>query len=231
MSLDAMRWSFSQDVGSSAERLVLLALANHCRKGTSQAWPSRQYLAQTTCLDLKTVTRATRRLLARGLIREAGRKGRTSRVVLYELLVNKTKNGPIKSDQKRNDCTEVMDPNLPANRPKNGICNGPKNGTQNQGGESVMESLKSGRRKKTRLPSTWLPSEDLRNFAFRERPDLDLDLTARKFIAYHLAQGSWMSDWDAAFRKWVLSEYAKKSKGRAADADLASVDYSEGLPS
>lgn len=72
----------------------------------------------------------------------------------------------------------------------------------------------------SRLPSDWQPSEILKAWAVKERPDLNADLTVEKFKDY------WKSvpgskgcklDWEATFRNFVRSERATKQTQAAPD--------------
>jgi len=61
----------------------------------------------------------------------------------------------------------------------------------------------------SRLPPDWLPSELLRAWAAKERPDLDLDVTIANFRDYWLAKpgkDGRKADWEATFRRWVREE-------------------------
>ncbi len=54
MSNDATRWAWTAPVKTSAQRLVLLSLADRAGEQHT-AWPSMERLAADTVLNLKTV--------------------------------------------------------------------------------------------------------------------------------------------------------------------------------
>lgn len=73
----------------------------------------------------------------------------------------------------------------------------------------------------SRLPAEWVPSEILKAWAVKERPDLNLEVTEERFRDYWKAvPGSkgLKLDWDATFRNWVRIERAG-SKTKEIDYD------------
>lgn len=61
----------------------------------------------------------------------------------------------------------------------------------------------------TRLTPGWTPSTDLRGWAEKERPDLDIATVVEKFRDYWQAKpgrAGTKLDWDATFRNWVREE-------------------------
>ncbi|HHX4907092.1 primosomal protein [Acinetobacter baumannii] len=148
MSIDAIRWSWTASVKTSAQRLVLLSLADRAGEEHT-AWPSIDRLAADTMLDKKTVQKVILELIKLGLVSDTGeRTGPTKRVRILKLngvkgreeynqnlnnsasknntksRTNVPKNGNIKHSQKRNDSDN-------GNIPENGILNNPQNGTLN----------------------------------------------------------------------------------------------------
>lgn len=91
-----------------------------------------------------------------------------------------------------------------------------RKGKEGKGKEGVERSRGS------RLPPAWQPSEILKAWAVKERPDLDIVTTIAKFVDH------WGSvpgskglklDWEATFRNWVRAE--RQGPNQAAP------DYSE----
>lgn len=88
MSFDAIRWALAQDVGKSATKFVLVALADHVNAEAAEwvCWPSYRALAAMTLQDTKTVEAAVYRLKESGHLVDTGeRKGDTRKVVVYRL--------------------------------------------------------------------------------------------------------------------------------------------------
>lgn len=81
---------------------------------------------------------------------------------------------------------------------------------------------KPQRSRGSRLPADWKPSEVLKAFASKERPDLDLKATVEKFKDYWSAvpgQRGTKLDWEATFRNWVRSERQIAAASKPADVD------------
>lgn len=149
MSIDATSWAWSAPAKSSAQRLVLLSLADRAGEDHT-CWPSNVRIAKDTLLNEKTVQKVVNELIKLGLVFDTGeRKGHTKQVRVLQLVginsreYNNTNNGIVKDTQKRND-TEIGNdtnngtvtppqttPILEGNDPKNGIGNDPNFGVQN----------------------------------------------------------------------------------------------------
>ena len=109
MSVDATRWAWDAPVKSSAQRLILLSLADRAGEDHT-CYPSNKRLADDTVLNLKTVQKAVNELIEMGLISDTGeRKGNTKQVRVLQLIgvnsreYNHPKNGAVKPTQKRNN--------------------------------------------------------------------------------------------------------------------------------
>lgn len=159
MSNDATRWAWTAPVKTSAQRLVLLSLADRAGEQHT-AWPSMERLAADTVLNLKTVKKVVNELIKIGLILDTGKRtGPTGRVRILQLIgvqsrdqeqknddFNTTDIGSIDLDNESNIGTIK-----PPNKPKNGTIkqtqkwddyppvidpildsNEPKNGTLNE---------------------------------------------------------------------------------------------------
>lgn len=159
MSNDATRWAWTAPVNTSAQRLVLLSLADRAGEQHT-AWPSMERLAADTVLNLKTVKKVVNELIKIGLILDTGKRtGPTGRVRILQLIgvesrdqeqknddFNSTDIGSIDLDNESNIGTIT-----PPNKPKNGTIkqtqkwddsppvidpildsNEPKNGTLNE---------------------------------------------------------------------------------------------------
>ena len=149
MSIDATNWAWSAPVKSSAQRLILLSLAD--RSGEDhKCYPSNKRLAEDTVLNIKTVQKVVNELIELGLVLDTGeRKGHTKQVRVLQLIGvtsredNRPNLGTAKQTQNRNN-TEIgndtnngavknnqTNPILDDNEPKNGICNEPNFGIGN----------------------------------------------------------------------------------------------------
>jgi hypothetical protein len=72
-------------------------------------------------------------------------------------------------------------------------------------------------KRKTQLPSDWQPSPaNILHAATKGLTDKEISDEADRFRDHHWACGSVMSDWDAAWRKWV-SNFNRFTGHRVAD--------------
>lgn len=77
------------------------------------------------------------------------------------------------------------------------------------GGRKEGKEREDASRHGARLPPDWLPSEILKAWAVKERPDLDLANVVEKFRDYWTAKPGRAGvklDWGATFRNWVRDE-------------------------
>ncbi|AMM27125.1 helix-turn-helix domain-containing protein [Acinetobacter pittii] len=117
MSIDAIRWSWTASVKTSAQRLVLLSLADRAGEEHT-AWPSIDRLAADTMLDKKTVQKVILELIKLGLVSDTGeRTGPTKRVRILKL--NGVK-GREEYNQNRDDSGSKNDTESRTNTPKSG---------------------------------------------------------------------------------------------------------------
>lgn len=144
MSLDAMNWAWKAQVNTSAQRLVLLSLADRAGENNT-CFPSNARLAQDTVLNIKTVQKVIGQLMELGLVEDTGKRtGATNQVRVLQLVgvnqreetqkrasSNNTKIGAVKDNQKRDDSNGVTNPILDDNEPNFGVGNDPKIGIGN----------------------------------------------------------------------------------------------------
>ncbi|HMA46989.1 MAG TPA: helix-turn-helix domain-containing protein [Frankiaceae bacterium] len=76
MSVRATTWVWEHSPTAGTARLVLLAIADTADDAGGNAWPSVATLARKTRLDVRTVQRVIRRLVAGGHLRVAPTAGR-----------------------------------------------------------------------------------------------------------------------------------------------------------
>ena len=75
--------------------------------------------------------------------------------------------------------------------------------------EAEKKKQSAQRSRGSRLPHAWQPSEPLKTWAVKERPDLAVDQTIAKFKDHWAASPGSRGvklDWDATFRNWVRAE-------------------------
>lgn len=70
MSIEAMTWALSADVGDSTRKLVLIGYANHAHKDGRNTWATKGLIADYVNCDPKTITRQVKKLISEGWMRE-----------------------------------------------------------------------------------------------------------------------------------------------------------------
>jgi pyocin large subunit-like protein len=232
MSLDATLWAWSAPVTSSAQRLVLLSMADRAGEDMT-AFPSMQRISADTVLDIKTVKKVVAELIEMGLINDTGRRvGSTGRVRVFQLLaVNLREN---KSTQKRNDSKNGMIPELEGNRPKNGTMNRPKNGSLNLP-YNLQENLAAGASAKTAtadsqeyldritkheranqpvsMSTDWKPSDQFPALMMRAGLTSDrlTDELLSKFVIHYNGESKAQNKWESLLVTWIKREQPGKT--------------------
>ncbi len=95
MSNAAINWAFNAPIAKSADKLLLVCLANYANDA-NLCWPSHARLAEKTALDRKTVIAGIHRLTASGwIVATEERAGPNGRVVVYRLAVERSHPLPV----------------------------------------------------------------------------------------------------------------------------------------
>jgi hypothetical protein len=91
MSIEALNWAWEQPVAKAANKLVLLALADHAN-GDGECWPSMKRIADRSDISARHVSRAINELVDLGLVEKANRRrhGGQYRGWDYRLLIQQT---------------------------------------------------------------------------------------------------------------------------------------------
>lgn len=131
MSVDATRWAWIAPVNSSAQRLVLLSLADRAGEFHT-CFPSIARITKDTKLNRKTIMKVIGELIGLGLVEDTGhRKGSTKQIIVYRLLgvrtreddeLNSTNFGTVPKTEQSQNYQETV-PFLPPKSPKNGTQN------------------------------------------------------------------------------------------------------------
>ncbi len=133
MSNDATRWAWTAPVNTSAQRLVLLSLADRAGEQHT-AWPSMERLAADTVLNLKTVKKVVNELIEIGLILDTGKRtGPTGRVRILQLIGVQSRDQEQKNDDFNSTDIGSIDLDNESNIGMIKTPNKPKNGTIKQG--------------------------------------------------------------------------------------------------
>lgn len=78
MSVGALKWAFDLALNDHAEKVVLLALADHFNDQSQCCWPSMARLERFTGADERTIQRAIARLIESGHVAREERSGSSS---------------------------------------------------------------------------------------------------------------------------------------------------------
>jgi DNA-binding transcriptional ArsR family regulator len=133
MSIEALNWAWEQPVAKAANKLVLLALADHAN-GDGECWPSMKRIADRSDISARHVSRAITELIDLGLVEKANRRryGGQYRGWDYRLLVHRTPAsigplGPVTSGHGRPSPADTgVRSELPENRKEEPIAAAPK---------------------------------------------------------------------------------------------------------
>lgn len=99
MSFVALAWATSSKVARSADKLVLMGLADRHNTEHELAYPSLAWICEFSSLDRKTVVTALDRLEVSGFIADSGQRvGKTKQVKAYRLNINNPEIGTVKTE-------------------------------------------------------------------------------------------------------------------------------------
>ena len=195
MSIDATRWAWRQQVSRSADKLVLLSLADRADEN-HRAFPSVERLSQDTCCDRKTIIRAVARLEESGLIRAEKSGGK---VTIYELVGVENRHGNQSQKRDRSQNYHRSQKRYRTST-KNGTAPVPK--TVHEPTNNLPRTKKSS----DRAPKTAFrkPAPDELSAYCAERGN---NVNPQAFFDYYESKGwvigkSPMKDWKAAVRTW-----------------------------
>ena len=185
---------------TAGDRLVAAALASFASSDGRSIFPATEKLCRMTGMCKRAVLRAAARLKTWGFLADDGEyrygKGanrwtRCRRIVTERLESDR-------ADSDRADTSGVGTDESPRlllddhqDRPQ-------IQGTTNGGARPRAAPRKQATRR--RRSDAWEPGEKGEKYAFERGVDPGQEVT--KFRNHHLAQGSVMADWDAAFRTW-----------------------------
>lgn len=86
---------------------------------------------------------------------------------------------------------------------------------------------------KTGCPKTFDFNGNLKEWASKVAPNLDLEAETEKFLDYHRAKGSAFVDWDAAWKLWIRNgkKFAEERELSSSRVDNVGVNHHTGGPS
>lgn len=227
MSRAARDWAWDCRGLTPAQRLVLLALAEHADEAGG-CWPSLSRLAARAEVDRRTVTRCLAALEARGLIHRA--RSRPQRT-LYRLAVGASPtqapardeetawgSEPMPLDDGRAIALDLLDPTVRNPR---------------TGGVTLLERGQQTPKRRSDparpIPPDWGPGARVLSWAAKQGIARDwVQDQVEEFVAYWSDTGSHRTSWDATFIQRLQTLQARTTQrppheptGRLADKDYA----------
>ena len=211
---------------SSAERVVLLAMADHA-DDAGKCWPAMGTLASKCEMTDRGVRKIVRRLAERGFL--ATELSRGSKSSTYLVTANPEQGSAVKPSNPE-QCSRNGVPGIAPNPEPQG----PQPGTvvpPNHQEPPIKEDtpffppstelvsepapITNLAKRRKRILEEAVPND--RNIAAGEERRLGEQETRdefERFKNYHLAKGSVFADWDRAWITWLDSPYRKRSVGR-----------------
>jgi hypothetical protein len=196
MSFKALAWAVEQDVPNSADKLILLGLADRYNEEICAAYPSVEWLEHFGSLNRKTVILALQRLEGSGLISDTGRRtGRTKQIKLYALTLERVPK--LEQYQKRNST------NLGAKQ------------SQKRDTEPVRNRIeKKGKERARGIDDNWMPTlaPETKTRKFTDTwPDDFFESELERFVAYHQAHDTKSKNWNKQWTTWALGPYCREA--------------------
>ena len=229
MSLAATAWAYRQDPGDPGAKFVLVALADFADE-VGSCYPSQSTLARMTGQSDRTVRRHLKAMEKSGLIRRERRFGaggsRTSDRYVLALST------PGQIDQ-RSDCPVVTVTSGQNDQRSSGPLTTGQDDRYPPDTVSREPSLEpSGNRqgaratRGTRIPDGFTVTDDMRTWARKNTPGVDLDHATAKFTDYWTAVSGSKAvkvDWVATWRNWIRSEFDRLPQHLRREAAAAPV--------
>jgi len=202
-----MSWVFDKSTAKYSDRLILLAIANHCDRYGRNSWPKQTTIAAEARVSVREVIRAIEGLKASGelLVEEgAGEVGKHR----YSLPLMIAADGD-KMARDKSACDELARDNNVDSRDKSSssTCQIPQ---RNKEEPSLNHPNHPTHSLGMRLPGDFVVTEEIRLWALsRGLPNPDEEYEG--FVDYWTAAtgaNARKRDWNAAFRTWLRN--AKK---------------------
>lgn len=209
MSVEAIAIVLNHSKARGAAKIVLMGIANHINPDNDGAWPSQAKLASYANVSDRAVRDAVDALVQLGELR-------------YE-----TAAGVSKSQYKPNrywltlSCPQDCD-GTTNHRPRVEVSD-IQGGSFQQSGwkpasdEPLIEPLKEPINKSSKINPDFPITEAMRDWVIDNKLAIDMNLQTLQFVDYHIAKGSLMKDWSAAWRTWMrkAAEWQKPTWERA----------------
>ena len=184
MSIEAVAQVLKHSKATGRAKLVLIGIANHM--GDQGSWPSISTLAAYANASERSVKRDIQEL-----------------VELGELVVE-LQNAPVNNQYKTNLYWITLDETGVTTQAIRGDNSG-KSGVTTGGTQTINRTIKESNNRATRIPDSFEVTDEMRVWAEREVPDVDLDRETANFIDYWQAKptNATKLDWVRTWRTWM----------------------------
>lgn len=225
MSVKVMSWVWDCSRSRGAQRLVLLAIADHANDDGLDAFPSLARLARKTGMTERGVHKAIQALCLLGELQvtAGGGRGRSNRYRVV-MLDYETLNDVPSSDgnPERDSRNEILGTTFHERDSMNTATENPEpRSTEpsfNRPKKISSSKRSSPRTRGTRIPDDFAVTPEMRDWAKEHVPELAGQRETEKFINYWRAKagaGASKLDWVATWRNWMLNAADRLPQGRA----------------
>lgn len=206
MSIQAVSWVLDHSTAQHGERLVLIAIANHYDFND----PALVVLAREARLSRSAVIRAIQSLEERGELEvdrddTPGRSRKNHyRIPGYEESRDATNRGErVASGEER-----------VANPAGNGSADATRTASNHV--QPSEGARKRATTRGTRIPDEFIVTDTMVDWVRANCPDIDWQLSTKTFVAHWKAESgarATKSNWEMAWRKWLLKDQANVKRG------------------
>ncbi len=214
MSVQAMAWVLDHSPAKGTDRLVLLSIANHADKSPSdgawEAWPGIATIQREAALDrTRTVNDALSRLIEAGHLERIINGAPDQRIRadhrpnLYRVLLS---NG-VPCGDTRCGCHGVTPDDERDDVPRpDGVTPDDITGCRETSSEPSLnrkDEPSSTKGKRSSFPDAFRLTPEMRAWAAKEVPGVDLSFQTRQFADHWRGKGEKRADWVATWRTWM----------------------------
>jgi hypothetical protein len=197
-----MSWVWKNGPENGTERMLLLALADHC-DDAGHAYPSMAGLAQKACVTERGARQIMRRLEADGWVKTRIGGGRGGKSQYHILMENPERQTGNEKPGMPNPEPESAKPGTPLPETRNG-------GSPEPSVTIIEPSIRETRKRarKVGIEPDAVLSQQFRDIA-SNLTDAEASAQFIRFRDSAIANGRSYADWTAAWRNWLTSPYFK----------------------
>lgn len=219
MSIHAAKWAWSQKVGHSTRKLVLVALADHAN-ADGECWPSMRLVADFAECSPRTVQRHIDALEDEGFVKRTSRRTRgDGRFSSWNYRLPVSGDAYVSSGQEcpADNLTDGHERPCPEDT-HDRVQRTPVSGHEPTT-EPTPEPSLSAKKRKRQVPDGWRPTDSLLTDLATKHPKVDLESQLERFRNHHQSKGSTFIDHGKAFRNWVANadDWGHTKAGKSRD--------------